>query len=76
MSDYIVDEVRRIREERAARFNYDMDAMFRDIKEQERTSGLTYVSYVVPRTEPKRSDDAPATDDANRLVDRKLEETL
>lgn len=35
MDDPIVDEVRRIRDAYAARFNYDLDAIFRDIKEQE-----------------------------------------
>lgn len=48
MIDPIVDEVRRVRDAYAARFDYDLDAMFRDIKEQERKSGLTYVSLVPP----------------------------
>lgn len=45
MNDPIVDEVRRIREEYAARFNYDLNAIYRDIKEQEKKSGYTYVSF-------------------------------
>jgi hypothetical protein len=45
MNDPIVDEVRRIRDEHAARFNYDLWAIFRDIKEQERRSGLKFVSF-------------------------------
>jgi hypothetical protein len=43
--DPIVAEVRRIREEYARRFNYDLDAMFRDIQEKQSRSGRTYVSF-------------------------------
>jgi hypothetical protein len=42
-SDPIVDEVRRAREEYAARFNYDLRAIYRDLKEQERRSGRKVV---------------------------------
>ncbi len=45
MNDPIVDEVRRIRGEHAARFNYDLWAIFRDIKEQQERSGLKFVSF-------------------------------
>jgi hypothetical protein len=45
MNDPIVDEVRRIRAEHAARFNYDLWAIFRDIKEQQVRSGLKFVSF-------------------------------
>lgn len=46
MTDPIVDEVRRARDAHAARFGYDLDAIFRDIKEQERASGLRFVAGV------------------------------
>jgi len=46
MNDSIVDEVRRVRDAHAARFNYDLDAIFQDIKEQERKSGLKFVAGV------------------------------
>ena len=49
MNDPIVDEVRRVRDTHAARFNYDLDAIFRDIKEQEKKSGRTFVSFTPPR---------------------------
>jgi hypothetical protein len=39
LEDPIVNEVRRVREDHARRFNYDLDAIFRDIKEQEKRSG-------------------------------------
>ena len=44
-SDPIVDEVRRIRDAHAAKFNYDPKAIFQDIKEQEKRSGLKFVSF-------------------------------
>jgi hypothetical protein len=44
-SDPIVAEVRRIRDAHAAKFNYDPDAIFRDIKEHEKRSGRNYVSF-------------------------------
>ena len=44
-SDPIVDEVRRARDAYAARFNYDLQAIYRDLKEQELRSGRKVVSY-------------------------------
>lgn len=43
--DPIVKEVRRVREAYAARFNYDLEAIFQDLKRQERESGRTFVSF-------------------------------
>ena len=54
MTDPIVDEVRRVRDAHAAMFNYDLDAIFQDIKEQEKMSGLKFVSYPPRRTEPNK----------------------
>lgn len=45
MNDPIVDEFRRILGEHAARFNYDLWAIFRDIKEQQVRSNLNFVSF-------------------------------
>lgn len=55
MNDPIVDEVRRIRDAHAAMFNYDLDAIFQDIKEQEKKSGLTFVSYPPRRAMPNQT---------------------
>jgi hypothetical protein len=44
-SDPIVDEVRRSRDTYAARFNYDLRAIYLDLKEQEERSGRKVVSY-------------------------------
>ena len=55
MNDPIVDEVRRIRDAHAARFNYDLDAIFRDIKEREKKSGHQFVSGVARLSMPNRA---------------------
>jgi hypothetical protein len=44
MADPIVEEVRRIREEHAASFNYDIDAIYADLKRIEAESMLPHVS--------------------------------
>lgn len=43
-NDPIVEEVRKIREEHAARFDFDLEKIFQDLKEQERRSGRKVVS--------------------------------
>jgi hypothetical protein len=43
-TDEIVQEVRNEREAYAARFNYDLEAIWRDLKEQERQRGRKVVS--------------------------------
>jgi hypothetical protein len=50
--DPIVAEVRKIREAHAARFDYDLQAIFRDLKEQEEKSGRIFHSYPARRAEP------------------------
>ena len=42
--DPIVDEIRKVREAHAAKFNYDPRAIYNDFKEQERQDGRIYVS--------------------------------
>lgn len=46
MADEVVREIRRIREKNAARFNYDVNAIFRYLKQCERESGRQYVNLV------------------------------
>ena len=58
--DPIIAEIRAIRDEHAARFNYDVKAIFRDIQARQKASGRTYVRYParLPRLElgdPPRS---------------------
>ena len=44
MRDPIVEEIRRIRQEHAKRFGYDLDAIFEDLREKERKSRRKIVS--------------------------------
>ena len=55
MNDPIVDDVRRIRDAHAAQFGYDLDAIYRDIKEQERKSGLQFVAGVAWQAKPSQA---------------------
>lgn len=57
IDDPIVAEVRKVRDEHAAKFNYDLDAIFRDIKEKEKSIGRRCVRYQ-PR--PTRTTQAAA----------------
>jgi hypothetical protein len=54
MNDPIVDEVRKVRDAHAARFNYDLDAIFQDIKEREKKSGLKFVQGVARQPVPNQ----------------------
>lgn len=42
--DEIVEEVRKVRDEYAAKFDYDLDAIYEDIKKQEKNSERKIVS--------------------------------
>ena len=50
--DSIVAEVRQVREAYAKRFNYDVYAMWRDLKERQHKSGLQGVSLSPKRIQP------------------------
>ena len=50
--DEIVEEVRKARDEFAAKFNYDMDAIYREIKKQEAKSTRKFVSFPPKRVTP------------------------
>jgi len=45
MDDLIVEDLKKEREAYAARFNFDLEAMFRDLQAQERAGGRTIVSF-------------------------------
>lgn len=55
--DPIVEEIRLIRDEHAAKFNYDLDAIFQDVKKHEeslREQGYKFVDLSVERgTKPE-----------------------
>lgn len=48
--DPIVEEVRRLREEYAARFNHDLAAICRDLRERQQKGGRTVVSLMPKQT--------------------------
>lgn len=50
--DPIVAEVRRIREEHAAQFGFDLDAIVEDLKRAERESGRRFDTHPRRRVEP------------------------
>ena len=55
MNDPIVEEVRKVRDEHAAQFNYDLDAIYADMKRIEAESNEPRVSFGprrIPRTTP------------------------
>ena len=53
--DPIVEEVRKVRQEHAARFNFDLERIYRDLKERERQSGHHYVTLAPKRPSQPRS---------------------
>lgn len=44
-NDPIVEEVRKLRDEYAAQFGYDLGAIFKDLKESEQKNGRQTVSF-------------------------------
>lgn len=57
--DSVVDEVREIRDAYARKFNYDLEAIYRDLKEQEKRSGSKLVS--LPPRRAARPEKRPDT---------------
>ena len=49
LKDPIIEEIHKIREEHAKKFNYNLLAIFNDLKEQEKKSGRKFVSLPVKR---------------------------
>jgi hypothetical protein len=45
MKDEIVDQVRKAREQNAAKFNYDLRAIIADARKRQKTSGHRVVSF-------------------------------
>jgi hypothetical protein len=57
--DPIVEEIQKIREERAKRFNYDLKAMYDDLKEKEKRCGFKVVSLPIKRRKPAKPSVTP-----------------
>ena len=51
-TDPIIDELRAVRDEHAARFNYDVEEIFRDIQAQQEASGREYIRLPPGRAVP------------------------
>jgi hypothetical protein len=62
MNDPIVDEVRQVRDANAARFDYDLDAIFQDIKTRERKCGYVFVAGVARQLDHEALRPAAHTD--------------
>ncbi len=63
--DPVVEEVRAIRDAYAKQFNYNLEAIYRDLKEQEARSGWEVVSLPPKRIEPeKMAKPAPESEEA------------
>lgn len=56
--DPIIAEVRAIRRAYAAQFDYDVEAMFRDIRAKQEASGREYVRLPARRVDPASEDPA------------------
>ena len=56
LKDPIVEELHKIRAERSARFNHDLDAMFKDLQRREALSRARGVKFVSPPNRKKPSD--------------------
>ena len=58
LTDPIIAELRAIRDAHAARFDYDVRAIFKDIQARQAASGRTYVRYPVRRVAEEQDDPA------------------
>jgi len=52
MKDEIVDQVRQVREQHAAKFNYDLKGIVADARKRQKSSGHPVVSFA---PKPKKS---------------------
>ena len=56
--DEIVEEVRKARDEYAAKFNYDLRAIAQDLREKQEASGKTIVRLKSKKAEEKLPEEA------------------
>ncbi len=54
MIDPIVEEIHKIREEYAVKFNYDVDAMFEDLQQKQSNSNCKVVSFVKDKAQKQK----------------------
>jgi hypothetical protein len=58
--DPIVEEVRKVRDAHAKQFNYDLKAIYSDLKQREQDSGRRYVSLAPRRLVNEIAGSAPS----------------
>ncbi len=65
--DPIIDEIRRIRDEYAASFDYDLKRIVRDLQERQKASGREYVTLPPrkPKWVPVREPSTPSTPESD-----------
>ncbi len=54
MNDPVVEEIRKAREEYAARFNYDLRAICKDLHDRARAMGIEVVTRPPKKVEPAK----------------------
>ncbi len=54
--DPIVDKIHKIREQHVRKFNYNLKAIYDDLKQQEKKSDIQTVSLAVKRLQVDKSD--------------------
>ena len=54
--DPIVDEIHKIREEHAQKFNFDLKSIYDDLKKQEKKSGIQTVSLPIKQLQIEGTD--------------------
>ena len=57
--DAVVQEVREAREDYARKFNYDLDSIFQDLKEQEKIGGRKVVAFPPKPRRPSNATHVP-----------------
>ncbi|EDN68145.1 hypothetical protein BGP_0652 [Beggiatoa sp. PS] len=70
--DPIVEEIRQGREEYAKRFNYDLKAIFDDLKEEEKRCGFKVVALPIKRRKPAQSTDDNQIDSGKEANQQQL----
>ena len=71
-TDEIVEEIHRIREEYAKSFNYDLDAIFADLRKKEAASGREVVNLLrKPSLTSRWSSQARELDDGIKDANRR-----
>ena len=75
MNDPIVAEVRAIRDELAAQCDYDLQQIFRQLRQQQASSGRKYVRYPPRRIVTTEDRHASGQDEENGRTTRPTDDT-